>query len=474
MNNNDLYIKEIVKELNEDNLALFLGAGFSVPSGFVSWKELLRQISIEIGLDVDKETDLVSVAQYHCNENSGNRHKLSQVIIDEFSRNASLSENHIIISKLPIKEYWTTNYDKLIERALLNAQRNPDIKHDVKQLSYTKPHRDCIVYKIHGDVEHADHAVLTKDDYEKYFRTHEQYITALSGSLVSKTFLFIGFSFSDPNLDYVLSRIRTNYTTNQRRHYAILKKVNKNNFKSDIDYKYELRKQDLFINDLLRFNIKTIFVDDYSEITVFLKQILFLYKSKTIFISGAANEYGKYSRDESLQFLHELAGKLISKGFSLVSGFGLGVGSSIITGALEEIYTKGRFEDRDKLILRPFPQDVKGKLPKADLWRKYREDMCDYAGVAIFVFGNKIQDNKIVQSSGMMQEFEIAHSKDLFVIPVGTTGYVAHEIFNIIFDNPEKYDYNTDARKRLLSELDNSDLNTSIDVIISLIEEITK
>ena len=117
MNNNDLYVREIVKELNEDNLALFLGAGFSVPSGFVSWKELLRQISVEIGLDVDKEADLVSLAQYHCNENAGNRHKLSQVIIDEFSRDASLSENHTIISKLPIKEYWTTNYDKLIDLA---------------------------------------------------------------------------------------------------------------------------------------------------------------------------------------------------------------------------------------------------------------------------------------------------------------------------------------------------------------------
>ena len=175
-----------------------------------------------------------------------------------------------------------------------------------------------------------------------------------------------------------------------------------------------------------------------------------------------------------MQFLYNLARKLISKGFSLVSGFGLGVGSSIITGALEEIYTKGKFEDRDKLILRPFPQDVKGKIPEEDLWKKYREDMCDYAGVAIFVFGNKIQDDKIINSSGMMQEFEIAHSKGLFVIPVGTTGYVAHEIFNIIFDNPEKYGYNKDPRKRLLSKLDNSNLNTSIDIMISLIEEITK
>ena len=141
---------------------------------------------------------------------------------------------------------------------------------------------------------------------------------------------------------------------------------------------------------------------------------------------------------------------------------------------MEEIYTKGRFEDREKLILRPFPQDIKGTIPKTELWKKYRDDMCDYAGIAIFVFGNKIQDDKIVKSSGMMQEFEIAHSKGLFVIPVGTTGYIANNIFNIISENPEKYGYSTDVRKRLLNELNDSDLSSSMDIIISLIEEVTK
>ena len=48
--------------------------------------------------------------------------------------------------------------------------------------------------KMHGDIEHPDKAVLSKDDYERYHDTHGPFVTALSGDLVEKTFLFLGFS----------------------------------------------------------------------------------------------------------------------------------------------------------------------------------------------------------------------------------------------------------------------------------------
>ncbi len=73
---------------------------------------------------------------------------------------------------------------------------------------------------MHGDIEHPDKAVLSKDDYERYNDTHGPFVTALSGDLVERTFLFLGFSFTDPNLDFILSRICTRYAKNQRQHYC--------------------------------------------------------------------------------------------------------------------------------------------------------------------------------------------------------------------------------------------------------------
>ena len=48
------FIKEYSKEIIEDNAAIFAGAGLSMASGFLSWKELLRDIAIELNLYVDK------------------------------------------------------------------------------------------------------------------------------------------------------------------------------------------------------------------------------------------------------------------------------------------------------------------------------------------------------------------------------------------------------------------------------------
>lgn len=57
----------------------FAGAGLSVASGYVDWKELLRNPAKKIGLDVDKETDLVALAQYIYNKD-GSKQPLAELI----------------------------------------------------------------------------------------------------------------------------------------------------------------------------------------------------------------------------------------------------------------------------------------------------------------------------------------------------------------------------------------------------------
>lgn len=85
--------------------------------------------------------------------------------------------------------------------------RKADVKTSQESLADNIYDRDAVVYKMHGDVRCPAKAVLTKDDYEIYGYRRPLFRAALQGDLVSKTFLFIGFSFEDPNLDYVLSQI---------------------------------------------------------------------------------------------------------------------------------------------------------------------------------------------------------------------------------------------------------------------------
>lgn len=456
----ETFLRDITKELVEENVAIFAGAGMSAGVGYVNWSQLLKPIADELGLDIDKEHDLVTLAQYHCNENGNNRSQLNQRLIEEFSREAKESENHKILCRLPIRTFWTTNYDKLIEQSLASAGKIADIKYTKEQLAFTKPKRDAIVFKMHGDIDHPDKAVLTKDDYERYHVKMDQFLSALKGDLISKTFIFIGFSFTDPNLDYILSRVRVAYEGNQRRHYCFIKNVIKNKDESDADFEYRTRKQELFIKDLNRFNIKAVTVKEYSEITEILKLVEFHYKKKTVFISGAAYEYGRWGEKESLQFMHKLSSKLVSKNYKVISGFGLGIGSSVISGALEQIYMHQKNHIMDQLLLRPFPQELTSGVSRADLWRKYREDMISHAGVAIFVYGNKRENSTIVHSSGMRQEYEIAKNMGVAVIPVGATGYISEELWKVEMDAINSDDSVSAEFKELFAELGGDDSKT--------------
>ena len=94
------------------------------------------------------------------------------------------------------------------------------------------------------------------------------------GDLVAKMFLFLGFSFTDPNLDYILSRVRVSLHGKPRDHYCIFRKCNRASFPDDDAFRYSELKQQLAINDLKRFGVQTLLVDDYDDITVLLARQL--------------------------------------------------------------------------------------------------------------------------------------------------------------------------------------------------------
>jgi hypothetical protein len=471
----EAFIRDFVKDLAENNVAIFAGAGMSKGAGFVDWPELLNDIAEELGLKVKIESDLISLAQYHVNERGG-RAGIIKKILEEFSEQAELSENHNILARLPISTFWTTNYDTLIEDALKTAFKVVDVKHQVKQLASTRPKRDVVVYKMHGDVHHPADAIITKEQYEFYFRTHEHFVTALSGDLISKTFLFIGFSFTDPNLDYVLSRLNLQFGENNRQHYCFIKNESKSDEDDDEIFKYKQRKQKLRVDDLKRYRIKAILIDNYSDITDILKEIENRFRKKTIFISGSAEEYGLWDRNQALAFIHILSKNIISSNFRLVNGFGWGIGSAVINGALEAIYEKPEKYSEDQLIMRPFPQFETGEKKINVLWHEYRQRMMSLAGIAIFVFGNKIKDGKIILADGVKKEFDIAIEQGLIPIPIADTGYVTNEIYQEILLNPEKYYTGIEWVIPILSELASNKLTSEeiVKKIITIIQTINK
>lgn len=463
--NKQVFISHYSKAVYEGYAAIFTGAGTSVGAGFVDWKELVRPFAEEIDLNIDKETDLIKVTQYYHNTKRG-RGAINQKILDAFSSTENITDTIEILTRLPISTYWTTNYDQLLEEGLKTNNRKADVKITDANLATNKYDRDAVVYKMHGDTSSPEKAVITKDDYETYNETHSLFTTALKGDLVSKTFLFIGFSFEDPNLDHILAQIKILLGENTREHYCFLKKIDRDSYDNELEYKTDEIRQNLRVEDLKRYGIYSVLLNSYDEIPEILSEIEKLYLNKKIFISGSISSYDDYWSEEKVNKLcYELSKQLVVKDYKVISGFGLGVGSSIINGALYEIY-KSKFKHiNEHLSLHPFPQVSDGNMTLKEMWTKNRNSIISDSGICVFLFGNKIKNDSVIIADGMLEEFEIAKRMNKIIIPIASTGGAAKRIFEEMKAEREKYKYLYNYWDRLEEKNQEEIISVVLDII---------
>lgn len=464
------FIMQYSKAISEGYAAIFAGAGLTRDSGFVNWKELLAEFAEKINLDVERETDLVEVTQFFCNSNGG-RGALNSQIHEKFTQYAEKNETLKRLAKLPINTFWTTNYDQLLETELKNNHKNVDVKITPESLAVVKSNRDVVIYKMHGDCDDPARCVLTKDDYESYNIHRQLFTTALQGDLVSKTFLFIGFSFDDPNLKYILSRIRVLLGENRREHYFFTKKISKLKSESKKEFLYRQNREDLQIQDLMRYGIQAVKINDYSEIPSIIDRISKCIFTKRIFVSGSCRDYGKWTIPDAYFFMNLLGRKLIENNFSLHTGLIEGVGPQITNGALTAINERKLPIDR-YLHIATLPL-INGNAEHMDKSTKemFQNNMIAETGIVLFLFGNQFYNGKLEPSHGVLHDFIRAKEQKKFIIPVASTGFAAYEIYKEMKENEENYEYLKSFWNDLKNEVDPHRL---CDLIIKIIKFINQ
>jgi hypothetical protein len=426
------FLKEYTRDVREGDAAIFAGAGISRAAGYVDWKQLLKDIAEDLGLDVDRESDLVALAQFHVNHRKG-RDRINQLLIDEFLEHVELTKTHHLIASLPIHTVWTTNYDDLLETAFAAANKRIDVKRRSDDFSVTRRRTDVTIYKMHGDKTDAAQAVLTKEDYESYNSKRELFTISLKGDLARQTFLFLGFSFADPNVLYILSRVKQLLEENSRKHYCLLRPPKLDGSK---EAEYEVARFPHWLADLHRYNIQPVLIDEHKEVEDILVELNRRAHVKDIFISGSAADFNPMGKDRFELLCRTLGAELIKKGFNIISGFGAGVGDLVTFGAMQALQKN----DDERMQLWPFPQVVPAGTDRAAFWRDYRERMMVNAGVCIILAGNKRDAaGAIVVAEGVRQEVEIARANGKVVIPVGATGHVAKELWDLYRSSPANY-----------------------------------
>lgn len=433
------FIKRYAHALGADDAAIFAGAGLSRTAGYVDWRTLLKDIATDLKLDIDRETDLIAVAQYHLNEKH-NRGRLNQAIVEELAGTASPTRAHNILARLPISTVWTTNYDQLLEKSFEDAGKIVDLKLTQENLAHTKRGRDVVVYKMHGCVTQSHDAVITKDDYEHYERKRPLFVESLKGDLIKKTFLFLGFSFTDPNIDYILSRVRVLLGANLREHFCVMRSPQRPSSMTGhhkAEYEYELRKTSLRHADLLRFGVQTVWVDEFSHIELLLASLSSFIHRKSVFVAGAAHDPAPLGRARLDDFAQKLGTRLINEGYNLISGFGYGLGEQCVVGALRALFGIPKGADLERLVVRPFPRADSAK--QAEQNTRHREELIARSGILVVVAGNRERDGVIEKSPGVMEEVDIALREGKYVIPIGASEHAAREVWKKVTANPEKY-----------------------------------
>ena len=194
--------KKLISEARHDGqLVIFVGAGASICSGMPTWGQAVKEIATHLGI-YEEPLDFLRIPQYYFNARG--KKEYTQLMRKVFRHGDFLvkHEIHDKIIEFNTHTIITTNYDNLIEKA---AEDNSEVICVVSKdadLPYRKGGKELI--KIHGDFE-SDNFVLKEDDYLSYsrnFRLIENYVKSIIGT---KVVLFLGYSFSDPDIKQIFS-----------------------------------------------------------------------------------------------------------------------------------------------------------------------------------------------------------------------------------------------------------------------------
>lgn len=462
----EVLIKKYVESLEDRCASAFIGAGLSYNASGLDWNGLVKPYIQQLEENTD---DPILGLQYFVTQKNIDKNELKKEIAKKFS-NLKYDYRHILLSKLPIRNYWMTNFDALIEDALTDNNEARDIMNSNDSFISAAERRDNIVYKLHGDINSPESIVILKDDYNEYNKTHNHFVTALKNEFATNTMLFLGYALGDPDILNILNELNLDSDTKVT-HYIILKKSQ------------QAKKQQYWIDELHKEGIITCLIDEYDEVEEILQGIYQLYMARKVFISGSScGDYGKFTKDEAHQMLYKLGYDLINdfkdQDVSIISGYGLGVGPDIIEGAAEAVATNN-LDFGKRVLIYPFPKmyysiPSEDRTPELeDHFKNYRNKMIDKCGVAFFLFGNKIDKNgNIVNADGLKTEFEIAHQQGKYVFPIGSTGWAAKELADKVLSNYSLYNNTSKEVEKLFLELNLPEITADeiVDKIIQIID----
>lgn len=204
------FTAEINRKYKEKKIIPFIGAGLSIPYKLKSWPDLINELkedlldkryweAIDYDLNQKKYQEAIEMIKKYGNiDDQPIQEKIARsYVLRKNDTDESIYNNYIDLLKENFKIYFTTNYDRLLDSYLTDAnvfRSLLEYTSDFQRLSENDDEK--YIFHIHGCVSNPDSIVISSEKYDELYN-NERFDNLMKAISSNYSFLFLGFSFED-------------------------------------------------------------------------------------------------------------------------------------------------------------------------------------------------------------------------------------------------------------------------------------
>jgi len=216
--------KPLLDDIKLGKCLPFIGAGFSLncraPAGLKmpDWSGLAETWANEA--DIDPKLTPPKIASLY-------ERRFGRVQLIESIRRALHADEiepgdvHRNFASLSFETVYTTNFDLLLEAAYQEIKKPFRSLVGERQMPFHGGPLTTNIVKMHGDLRHEEHIIVTEEDFNRYLEDYPVVATHLSAMLITRTGLFLGYSLSDPNFQHIKEVVRSRLGKFERMAYIV-------------------------------------------------------------------------------------------------------------------------------------------------------------------------------------------------------------------------------------------------------------
>ena len=221
---NSQILQDLADRIVNDNAVLFLGselfAGPGEGNAPPSKRGIARALAerFEYGKD---DYSLPAVARdYKVLHGSHALTEFLKSVLNDPQLSPTRVHQLVADLSMPFTKIITTNYDRLLERALRRVRKGFVLivrDSDVPYFDETK----IILIKMQGCITQPDSLIITEDDYEEFLVRLPTLSDVIRALFATKTLIFIGYDLEDRGFQRLYANVTRGVGVHRRRAYAI-------------------------------------------------------------------------------------------------------------------------------------------------------------------------------------------------------------------------------------------------------------